>query len=89
MFSRLSSTILQLWFEFKGIVVFGAAEGEDSLEPPPLDGFPVAIDDRRRGSILGLSEQPEPPHHLSIRGKASLGFRREGAADGQLLLLED
>jgi hypothetical protein len=49
----------------------------------------VAIEDRRRGSILGLSEQPEPPHHLSIRGKASLGFRSEGAADERLLLLED
>ena len=89
MFSRLSSTILQLWCEFKAIEVFGAAEGEDSLEPPPLYGFPVAIEGRRRGSILGLSEQPEPPHHSSIRGKASLGFHREGAADGQLLLLED
>ena len=89
MFSRLSSTILQLWCEFKGVEVFGAAESDDSLEPPPLDGSPVAIESRRRESILGLSEQPQPPHHSSIRGKASLGFGYEGASDERLLLLED
>ena len=48
------------------IEVFGAAEGEDPLEPPPLDGFSVAIEvddaDKRFREVLAAGcDDATPP----------------------------